>query len=55
LDPERTISEIEALERMFALSDPRPPEVGHLPFINQLHDEKLSRNPWFQLWKRYGK
>jgi hypothetical protein len=55
LDAERTITEIEALERMFSLSDPRPPGLGYLPFVNHLHDEKLARNPWFQLWKRYGK
>ena len=55
MDAERTISEIETLERMFALSDPRPPRLGSLPFLNHLHDEKLARNPWFQLLKRYGK
>lgn len=55
MDAERIISEIQALERMFALPDPRPPKIGQLPAVNQQHDEKLARNPWFQLWKRYGK
>ncbi len=55
MDAERIISEIETLERMFALPDPRPLAATQLPAINQWHDERLSRNPWFQLWQRYGK
>jgi hypothetical protein len=55
LDAERTISEIETLEKLFALADPRPPGDGHLIYLNNQHDEKLAHNPWFQLWKRYGK
>jgi hypothetical protein len=55
MDAERIISEIETLERIFALPDPRPLQTSQLPVINHLHDEKLSRNPWFQLWQRYGK
>ncbi len=55
MDAERIISEIEALERLLALPDPRQPDPGHLPFVNQQHDEKMARNPWFQLWRTYGK
>jgi len=55
MDAERIISDIEALERMLALPNPRPPGPGQLTFVNQIHDEKMARNPWFQLWKTYGK
>lgn len=55
MDIERVITEIEMLERMIALPDPRPLGLSDRAALNQQHDEKLAGNPWFQLWKRYGK
>jgi hypothetical protein len=55
MDAEKIIAEIETLERIFALADPRPLRPADIAEINQRHDEKLARNPWFQLWNTYGK
>ncbi|HVP63756.1 MAG TPA: hypothetical protein VMT82_02600 [candidate division Zixibacteria bacterium] len=55
MDAEKIIAEIEALERMFAADDPRPLRPADIVAINQQHDHKLARNPWFQLWNTYGK
>jgi hypothetical protein len=38
MELEKIIAEIEALEQMFRLPDTRN------------LDERLARNPWFQLW-----
>lgn len=51
---EKTIAEIEWLERLYALPDPRPKELADRYAANQRHDEKYANNPWFRLWKRYG-
>jgi hypothetical protein len=51
---ERTISEIEWLEQLYALPDPRPLQLNDLYAANQKHDERIANNPWFKLWKRYG-
>jgi hypothetical protein len=50
---DRTIAEIEWLERLFSLPDTRP-LVSNLYALNQRHDEMYANNPWFRLWKRYG-
>ncbi len=54
MDLEKTISEIEWLERIFSLPDRRPLRMQDREAANQRHDELLAENPWFRLWKRYG-
>ena len=54
MNAERTISEIEWLERMFAEPDTRPLSASDLADANRSHDEKLANSPWFRLWQRYG-
>ncbi len=53
MDAEKIIAEIEALERMISLPDPRPLQPADIASMNQQHDRKLARNPWFQLWNTY--
>lgn len=55
MDIEKVISDIESLERLFGLQDPRPLGLTDRAAANQQHDEKLADNPWFRLWQRYGK
>ena len=54
MDPERTIDEIEWLERMFAVPDPRPLSASDISAANRRHDERQANSPWFRLWQRYG-
>jgi hypothetical protein len=54
MDAERTIAEIELLERIFARPDPRPMSASDLSAANRRHDERLAQSPWFRLWKQYG-
>jgi hypothetical protein len=54
MDVERTIVEIEWLERIFTLPDPRRLRLADREAANQKHDEVYATNPWFRLWKRYG-
>jgi hypothetical protein len=54
MQSDRTIAEIERIERMFALRDPRPLNANDLAAANHSHDEKLAHSPWFRLWQRYG-
>jgi hypothetical protein len=54
MDAEKTIAEIELLERIFAVPDTRPLSSSDLWAVNRRHDEMLAHNPWFQLWQRYG-
>lgn len=54
MNAERTISEIEWLERMFAEPDTRPLSASDLAAANRSHDERLANSPWFRLWQRYG-
>jgi hypothetical protein len=51
---EKTIAEIEWLERLFTLPDSRPLQLSDLYTVNQRHDDMYASNPWFRLWKRYG-
>ncbi len=55
MDAEKIIAEIETLERLFLLEDSRPLRANDIAAINRQHDEKLARNPWFQLWNTYFK
>jgi len=54
MDPEKTIAEIEWLERIFAVPDTRPLSASDLSAVNQRHDDMHAHSPWFQLWQRYG-
>jgi hypothetical protein len=54
MNVEKTIAEIEWLERMFAAPDTRPLGASDLAAANRSHDEKLANSPWFRLWQRYG-
>src|ERR671930_987399 len=54
MDVEKTIAEIEWLERIFALPDTRRLRPTDLQAVNRKHDEMYAANPWFRLWKRYG-
>jgi hypothetical protein len=54
MDAEKTISEIEWLERIFALQDTRGFGASDREAANRRHDETLASNPWFKLWQRYG-
>jgi hypothetical protein len=54
MDAEKTIAEIEWLERMLALPDTRELRLADREAANRQHDEMLAGNPWFRLWQRYG-
>ena len=54
MDVEKTIAEVEWLERIVALPDARPLGSADREAANRQHDEMLAANPWFRLWKRYG-
>jgi hypothetical protein len=54
MGPEQTITEIEWLERIFAVPDTRPLTSSDLSAINRRHDDMHAHSPWFQLWQRYG-
>jgi hypothetical protein len=54
MDVEKTISETEWLERIFALPDTRRLRLGDREAANRKHDDMYAANPWFRLWKRYG-
>ena len=51
---DRTIIEIEYLERIFAVPDTRPLSPSELSAANRRHDDMLAHSPWFRLWQRYG-
>ncbi len=54
MDVEKTIAEIEWLERIFALPDTRLPRLIEREAANRKHDQMYAANPWFRLWQRYG-
>ena len=54
MDADHTIADIERLERMFAVPDPRPLNASDLAAANRRHDQKNAHSPWFRLWQRYG-
>ena len=51
---DKTIAEIEWLERLYSLPDTRSTTLSDRFAANQRHDEMYANNPWFRLWKRYG-
>jgi hypothetical protein len=51
MDVEKTIAEVELLERIFALPDTRRPRLTDREAANRKHDEMYAANPWFRLWK----
>jgi hypothetical protein len=55
MDVEKTIADIETLERIYTLADPRPLQLSDREAANQRHDTMLADNPWFRLWQRYGR
>jgi len=54
MDVEKTIAEIEWLERLFTLPDTRRFNLADREAANRKHDEMHAANPWFRLWRRYG-
>lgn len=54
MNVERTIAEIESLERMFDAPDTRPLTASDVSAANRRHDERLANSPWFKLWQSYG-
>ena len=54
MDAERTIAEIEWLERISSLPDTRPLSASDIAAANRRHDEALSHSPWFRLWQSFG-
>jgi hypothetical protein len=54
MDAERTITEIEWLERVYAVPDTRPLNASDISAANRKHDDLLAHSPWFRLWQQYG-
>lgn len=54
MDIERTIGDIEELERIFDMADIRPLTPTDVSAANRRHDAKLANSPWFKLWQSYG-
>lgn len=54
MDAEKTIAEIEWIERIFALPDTRRLRLADREAANRRHDEMHAESPWFKLWQRYG-
>jgi len=54
MDAERTIADIESLEQLLELPDPRPFKATDIAAANQRHDHKLATSPWFKLWRDFG-
>jgi hypothetical protein len=54
MDAEKTITEIEWLERVYAVPDTRPLNTSDISAANRRHDDTLAHSPWFRLWQQYG-
>ena len=54
MDAERTIAEIECLERILLEPDARPLRLSDVAAANRGQDALLPHTPWFQLWQEYG-
>ena len=54
MDVEKTIAEVEWLERILTLPDTRRLGLADREAANRKHDDMYAANPWFRLWKRYG-
>ena len=54
MDPERTIDDIELLERIYTLPDHRPITPADREAANRKHDNAIATNPWFRVWQSFG-
>ena len=54
MDVNKTIEEIELLERIYALPDARRLQLTDREAAKQKHDQMYAENAWFRLCKRYG-
>jgi hypothetical protein len=54
MDPEKTIAEIEWLERIYAMPDARAFSPSDREAANRRHDESIANSPWFKIWRAYG-
>ncbi len=54
MDTQRTVAEIEWLERLFAVPDSRPLSASDLSAANRRHDQKQANSPWLRLCQSYG-
>jgi hypothetical protein len=54
MDTEKTIAEIELLERIHALPDSRPFSAADREAANRMHDERHGANPGFRVWQQFG-
>ena len=54
MDAERTIADIEWLERLITLPDVRPMSVSDREAANRRHDQMCASNPWFKVWQQFG-
>jgi hypothetical protein len=54
MDVEQTITEVEWLERVYGVPDPRPLNASDISAANRRHDDMLAHSPWFRLWQQYG-
>jgi len=54
VDVEKTISEIELLERLLTLPDRRAFSSADREAANRRHDESIANNPWFRMWQQFG-
>lgn len=52
MDTEKTIAEIEMLEKILMLPDKRPLRMDDWKAANREHDQTYANDPWFRLWKR---
>jgi hypothetical protein len=52
MDAEKTIAEIELLERIHALPDTRPFSAADREAANRMHDERHGANPRFRVWQQ---
>jgi len=54
MDAEKTIADIELLERIHALPDTRPFSLADREAANRRHDQLCASNPWFRVWQQFG-
>jgi len=54
VDVEKTITEIELLERIYAAPDTRAFSPADREAANRRHDEMIANNPWFRVWQQFG-
>lgn len=53
MNVDKIIEDIEALEEIYSMSDIRPLRPHDIVALNQQHDQRLAKNPWFQIWNTY--